>query len=652
MNDNEPTEIIRDTAWLCKDEKATPMWLRTLYASLPISAVCIVHGGIHDLHTIVRGGRLSPSSTIAAIWRVLEDSGFHALLTFDPLNGLDARYTTGEWDREKIARILEDKTKIRLVQNLLMTPAERAEQAADDPAIAEVSFMGMDAVAEAIATSKDPAMALVINYTSQMRDENQSEDQGFRKLMLASLMLSNSYLRIKGNGLRFPRQGQEGHVRRPIIWLVDRIDDLPAWLTYGDGIRSISIGMPDLDARTRIAKLLTYDAQSSQGQPDDIVANFANATEGLTTRGMLEVSQLVRNSEFLVNIEDAVRTYRHGFSDSPWQGARLQEKLKHGKAELKNRVKGQDKAVEHVLSILSRSALGLTDSHKKKISMAPRGVLYFAGPTGVGKTEMAKAVAELVFGDADAIIRFDMSEFQDKHAKIRLVGAPPSYVGFGSGGELTNAVQQRPHSIVLFDEMDKANKAVYDLFLQILDDGRLTDGSGRTTLFNETIIIFTSNQGAAGLSDSVKALDLSVRDDVERYESIFRKSVSNFFKKELDPPRPEFMGRLGDNIVAFHPIWGDVAHELAVTFIENILANVQIHVGNSVSISDNARKNLLEVVTAESVLEKGGRGIAKALETNLVNPLARELFNEDREKSLTIVQIGTDEDGQPAVEVS
>ena len=170
--------------------------------------------------------------------------------------------------------------------------------------------------------------------------------------------------------------------------------------------------------------------------------------------------------------------------------------------------------MERVLDILKRSVLGLTGAHRREPASGPRGVLYFAGPTGVGKTEMVKAVTELVFADERALLRFDMSEFQDEHAKIRLVGAPPSYIGYGAGGELTNAITRRPHSIILFDEMDKAGREVHDLFLQILSDGRLTDGAGRTALFNEALIVFTSNQGAQAAGDLLELDNLADRKSV------------------------------------------------------------------------------------------------------------------------------------------
>ena len=633
--------------WLRADEKATPLWLRTLYAALPVTAVFVVHGGVHDLHPIQVDGEVRPDTTINAIWQALRGCGFDALLSFDPLNGLSVRRLADGWNPGRVAEALGSRTKAQLVRNLLRDPAERALQASEDPAALDVSFLGMDAIAQAVAQCDDPAMGLVIDYSSQLRNDQSDDDPGLRHLMLASLILANAHVAVDGQSVRFQRPGQRGQVRHPIVWLVDRPDDLPHWLTHGDGIRQIPIGTPNVDTRTRVAELLVRPVVPAD-QLAAVAARFADATEGFTTRGMFEAVRLAAGtSSVATNIEGAVRTYREGLSENPWQGSRLREELLKGDAALRKRVLGQDEAVERVLDILKRSALGLTGAHQGKPSNAPRGVLYFAGPTGVGKTEMAKAIAELVFADERALLRFDMSEFQDDHAKIRLVGAPPGYVGFGSGGELTNAIQQRPHSIVLFDEMDKAGREVYDLFLQILSDGRLTDGAGRTAEFSETLIVFTSNQGVAAAGDLLK-LDMADRAQAALYEQRIEAAVQRHFRETLE--RPELLGRLGDNIVVFRPISGPVALELAGKFIDVVLSNVRIRVGNEVKIDPRARAELVAAVTADEHLASGGRGLTTALESHLVNPLGRLLFEVGPRAAVRITGVRL-VDGQPRLEV-
>src|SRR5205814_1862259 len=154
-----------------------------------------------------------------------------------------------------------------------------------------------------------------------------------------------------------------------------------------------------------------------------------------------------------------------------------------------HRVKGQDAVIEQVVPTLIRAKMGMSDVGGGQHSSKPRGVFFFVGPTGVGKTELSKAIAELIFGDEKAMIRFDMSEYSEEHQQARLIGAPPGYVGFDQGGQLTNAIIEKPFSVVLFDEIEKAHGRILDKFLQILDEGRLTDGMGRTVYFSEAILI-------------------------------------------------------------------------------------------------------------------------------------------------------------------
>lgn len=647
QNHEPPTET---AFWLDPQAKETPIWLRTLYASMPVAAVFILHGQIHDLHPIPVNGRMQPDTTVNAIWHVLDEYGFGALLTFDPLNGLRITKTGAGYDENAIRDCLNSRADRAVVSSLLRTSAQRAAEAHENPYAGDVSFAGMDAIAEAVAQSDNPAMALLIDYTSQVR-ESQNLDTALNQLMLASLALADAHAVYNERPVRFPRTDNRGLLRHPVIWLVDDLSDLPNWLAQNDGIRQISIGRPDVDSRVRMARRLLDQAQFEENQLEAMAQRFADASEGLSSRGMFESFQLARSSpgDGPLDIERAVRTYREGLSDNPWQSARLKEQLADGENVLKQRVLGQDAAVDKVLDILKRSALGMTGAHQRKPVSQPRGILYFAGPTGVGKTEMAKAIAELVFADEQALIRFDMSEFQDDHAKIRLVGAPPSYVGYGSGGELTNAVNQRPHSIILFDEMDKAGAEVNDLFLQILSDGRLSDGSGRTTSFSECLIIFTSNQGVATHGDVLK-MDMSIPQNVERYEQVLGDAVREHFRTNLG--RPEILGRLGDNIVIFRPMQGQVAVDLANRFIDTILSNTLIRVGNEVTIADSARAELVSKSTSASVLENGARGITMELESLLVNPLGRRLFDSPSNSALHIEAVTKDAHGQPDLQVS
>ena len=217
------------------------------------------------------------------------------------------------------------------------------------------------------------------------------------------------------------------------------------------------------------------------------------------------------------------------------------QKLLHLEEELHKRVVGQDEAVTAVSEAVIRARSGLKDPNR------PIGSFIFLGPTGVGKTELARALAEFLFDDEHAMIRIDMSEYQEKHTVSRLVGAPPGYVGYEEGGQLTEAVRRRPYAVILFDEIEKAHHDVFNVMLQILDDGRLTDGQGRTVDFKNTIVIMTSNVG----SQRILEWDPAGRGDFTRtaYERM-KEAVLDEMRQHF---RPEFLNRV-DEIIVFHSL--------------------------------------------------------------------------------------------------
>ena len=210
------------------------------------------------------------------------------------------------------------------------------------------------------------------------------------------------------------------------------------------------------------------------------------------------------------------------------------DKLKNLEAELHRRVIGQDEAVSAVAAAVRRSRAGLSDPNR------PIGSFFFLGPTGVGKTELAKALAENLFDDERALVRIDMSEYMEKFSVQRLIGAPPGYVGYDEGGQLTEAVRRRPYSVILMDEMEKAHPDVFNILLQVLDDGRLTDGQGRVVSFKNTIIIMTSNVGSQFIAGANASSD---PDEVQR-------EVNNALRQTF---KPEFLNRI-DDVVVFHAL--------------------------------------------------------------------------------------------------
>ena len=277
------------------------------------------------------------------------------------------------------------------------------------------------------------------------------------------------------------------------------------------------------------------------------------------------------------------------------------DKLLRMEEALHQRVIGQDEAVQAVADAIRRSRAGLSDPNR------PNGSFLFLGPTGVGKTELCKSLAGFLFDTEEAMIRIDMSEFMEKHSVARLIGAPPGYVGYEEGGYLTEAVRRRPYSVILLDEVEKAHPDVFNILLQVLDDGRLTDGHGRTVDFRNTVIVMTSNLG----SDRIQRM---AGEDYEAMKAAVMEVVGAHF-------RPEFINRV-DEIVVFHPLEPSQIRAIAaiqVGYLKLRLADRDI----GFEISD-AALDLLGEAGFDPMY--GARPLKRAIQARLENPLAQRIL--------------------------
>ncbi|WVZ75133.1 hypothetical protein U9M48_023220 [Paspalum notatum var. saurae] len=290
------------------------------------------------------------------------------------------------------------------------------------------------------------------------------------------------------------------------------------------------------------------------------------------------------------------------------------EKLMHLADRLRERVVGQEEAVNLVAQAVLRSRAGLDNPSQ------PIGSFLFLGSTGVGKTELAKALAEQLFDNEKMLIRFDMTEFVGRHSALRLIGAPPSYHGHQDGGQLTEKVRQRPYSVILFDEIEKADPAVFNVFLQLLDDGMLTDGKGRTVDFKNTIIIMTSNLGAEHLVEAM-AGEASMR---AAHDLVIKQAQKHF--------RPEFLNRLSE-IVVFEPLSQDKLREVANIQMKSIIARAADK-GITLSTSSAA----LDVILSESHNPVyGARPIRRWLQKNVMTKLSEMLFKGEIDSDTAVV---------------
>lgn len=303
------------------------------------------------------------------------------------------------------------------------------------------------------------------------------------------------------------------------------------------------------------------------------------------------------------------------------------EKLVHLEEIIHNRVVGQHQAVEAVSKAIRRARIGLQDAKR------PIGTFLFLGQTGVGKTELSKAIAEAMFDNENNIIRVDMSEFMEQHSVAKLIGAPPGYVGYDEGGQLTEQVRRKPYSVVLFDEIEKAHPEVLNALLQILDDGRLTDNQNRTTSFRNTIIIMTSNVGATQIKNkSLGFGDKTDEENLEAVESGYMQALKRTFK-------PEFINRI-DTICVFSPLTKDNLKDIAKILIQNLNKRLESQ-GLSLEVSDKA----LEFITSEACGESeyGARPLKRYIQKHIEDVLADKLLNQElKEKSKIFIDFKKD----------
>jgi ATP-dependent Clp protease ATP-binding subunit ClpB len=295
------------------------------------------------------------------------------------------------------------------------------------------------------------------------------------------------------------------------------------------------------------------------------------------------------------------------------------EKLLQMETVVQERVVGQEEAVTAVANAIRRSRAGLSDPRR------PIGSFLFLGPTGVGKTELTKALANFLFDTDDAMVRVDMSEFMEKHSVARLIGAPPGYVGYEEGGYLTEAIRRRPYSVILLDEVEKAHPDVFNVLLQVLDDGRLTDGHGRTVDFRNTVIVMTSNLGSQLIQE------MAGEENYDAMKGALMDVVGQHF-------RPEFINRV-DDVVVFHPLGRDHIRKIVdiqLGYLRERLADRDIRI----HLSDEARDRLAD---AGFDPVYGARPLKRAIQQQIENPLAAEIL-QGKFKPGDVIEVGVDDD--------
>lgn len=581
-----------------------PRWVTDIERLLPIRSQFILSGNVRDVFLTPAGTDSYLAPLMTCLWTFLEREGYQFLLVYDRIDGIKVLPQTAS-AQDRATQLLGIKLQDGVMPANLNT---------------------FEGIVRKAAIMRDVRVGVVIDYASRLTTTPQQPEASEYKFFAAMEKLSfvaNPVIQKNEH----PKTTRP--LFNPVFWLLNRGQDIPSWFSLdSERIASITVVRPEYEARLSAAAVLAPQFHGADGSSSDarseFARSFADGTDGMSLHAMVDIAQLARTQGMALHeVDDAVRCFKVGATENPWRKDYLKEKIRTARDQIQERVKGQHQAAVKSIDILMRSVMGLTGAHAKSGGGRPRGVLFFAGPTGVGKTELAKTLTEILFGDEKAYIRFDMSEFAEEHTGARLLGAPPGYVGYEAGGELTNAVKQRPFSVILFDEIEKAHPRLLDKFLQILEDGRLTDGRGDTVYFSESVIVFTSNLGIFVEDDNGERVqNVHPEDPYEEVERKIRTAIEDHFKFRLS--RPEILNRIGDNIVVFNFIGTDSGKQILGGMIANVITRVKAEHKLQLSISPAA----LEKITSWCLkdLANGGRGIGNRLESVLVNPLSRALF--------------------------
>ncbi|MCQ8904642.1 MAG: AAA family ATPase [Methanothermobacter sp.] len=588
------------------------VWQDNLRRLLNQKEVLIIHGNIRDTAYLTEEGNLVRGLT-DLINRTGRELGYDKTVSLGSFFDHEGRGHSPMWSLEKIKPLNGGEPEIRETES--------------QDRVSDVLHRWL----EEEITSIDEKKIFIINYidkiTAYAPDGMYSEPTAELVTLIQKIIENIS----ENNRL---------------IMIALRDTMIPVeYYTNSPRVAVMEIPLPD-----RAERHLYYSTTlSSTNISSDQIDLLSNITEGLYMKDLENIlsdvlAELDENQEPSSSmLRKIVNRYRIGTEEDPWSGIPLTGPPKGLLDSAENwfleRVVGQDHAVREIVNAIKKArsgVVGLASGGQSK----PKATFFFAGPTGVGKTFLAKKLAEYLFDTEEAFIRFDMSEFKEEHTVSKLIGSPPGYVGYDQGGQLTNAIKNRPFSVILFDEIEKAHPKIMDIFLQILDDGRLTDSRGQTVFFTESVIIFTSNIGTRTvdsmgnptseqreLDEIINDSGLSESERERRVREHFTGKVREFFMYEIS--RRELLNRIGSHIIAFNYL---NKADSQVNIIENKLKDISENFrdkfagrGYRLHFSPELTDYFLEGY-GDSISEFGGRGLVNALEDEIGNIVADQLL--------------------------
>lgn len=614
-------------------------WEQQFDTQCRIRRAVIVHGNVHDIFWDDSTGQ-SGIPIVKHIQGRLERLGYADVVRWDSHGG-----ATAATDNETTRTALSEMIRAAVTGSSTTVPKTTGKTY--DLGFSAVASARDASPADSMAALKTPAnffsallsrfqsggtsrpMAFIIDGGDALFGDSRSLSEAERELLLMlSRALRESKCSLDGRDLSSNED--------LLVLITPKLGFVPPRF-YQDNpaVAEVPVPRPErLDREAFLRKVLPALVVKEPISPDSRdFADLVDALDGFTYRDIQQLARLSRRDGGMAKIswKRLVQLYRYGQSSSPW------EDLDRGKLDslvqtLRSQVKGQDHVIDRIRDVVVNAYMGLSGLQHSARQQRPKGIFFFVGPTGVGKTETAKALARFLFGEEDACLRFDMSEYAAEHSDQRLVGAPPGYVGYEEGGQLTNAVRRRPFSVILFDEIEKAHPKIFDKFLQVLEDGRLTDGKGDTVSFSESVLVFTSNIGAS-----------EIHADGTDPQAKFVEAVKRHFRDEMK--RPELLNRIGEaNILPFNFLTDE-------TVLLKILAAKLKPLRDKLSerwridLEFEDQDAALRTVMSGFCVENGGRGVANLLNERIIEPLSRRLFEEDEADlrgAKVIVKLGPD----------